>query len=688
MQDEDQTLNSRYKLIRHIRSGGMGGVYEAFDANLKAHVAIKESFFEEESLRAAFRREAQLLANLRHPSLPHCSDFFSHGTKLYLVMDFIEGDDLATILSKRRAPFAAGEILGWAGQMLDVLEYLHGEGILHRDVKPSNMKIVRGRVYLLDFGIAYGQSGEMDTIAGGEFNWRCHSTYSPPEQSRCERTSPASDLYALAATLYNLLTGARPVDAKSRFRALACGQGDPLKDISSYCPGLGEDVRRAIMSALSMDPRKRPQSAGEMREIMFPNVAPRPAPKSSRASLRGRVAASLLVFCASSGLLLSALGFLKSKPAAAAYALREVAAPVCPREDEAERLMRGGKYEEAARVLGEALSAAPGCAYLHFLYGDLLWDTNDEGAESAADMKVVQEQADIILGLVQAPASEKEFVARSWASLAKGDLDSAFADADEALRLNPRSGSGSMLRGTIRYEQAMLGGGDALKSAAAAITADYDLAVEIMGDYPQVYVNRARIRAALGDFAPAVADIEHAIELLPRAGYYYELGCAYYGAGRFKEARGSFQKAVALNPNHYKAHCGLADIRFRKGDWQGALAEYLSANRIQETVYASGQIGWAYKHLGRYEDAKKSFKEALRRNRYDFTSYYGLASVHAGLKEFESALTCYDNALAYAPKGDAELLSTLHRERVRVRRELGRDAAAEDDERLANDLGR
>jgi tetratricopeptide (TPR) repeat protein len=671
MPDKGLTLNSRYKLIRHIRSGGMGGVYEAFDANLKVHVAIKESLFEEESLRAAFRREAQLLANLRHPSLPHCSDFFSHGTKLYLVMDFIEGDDLAAILSKRRVPFAAAEVLGWAGQMLDVLEYLHGEGILHRDVKPSNMKVVRGRVYLLDFGIAYGQSGEMDTIAGGEFNWRCHSIYSPPEQSRCERTSPASDLYALATTLYNLLTGVRPVDANSRFRALARGEADPLKNISSYCPGLCSDVRRAIISALSMDPRKRPQSVGEMREMMFLKVAPRPEPKSPRASLRGRVAAGLLVLCASSGLLLPALASLESKPAGAAHAASEVAAPACPREDEAERLMRGGKYEEATRVLSEALSDAPGCAYLHFLYGDLLWDTNDEGAESAADMKGVQEQADIILGLVQAPTSEKEFIARSWASLAKGDLDSAFADANEALRLNPRSGAGSMLRGTIRYEQAVLGGGEALKSAAAAITADYDVAVEIMGDYPQVYVNRARIRAALGDFDPAVADIEHAIELLPRAGYYYELGCAYYGAERFKEARGSFQKAVALNPNHYKAHCGLADIRFKRGDWKGALAEYLSANKIQETVYASGQIGWAYKNLGRYEDARKNFDAALRHNRYDFISHYGLAAAYVGLKDFKSALAAYDNALTYAPKGDAELLSALQRERARVRRELG-----------------
>lgn len=686
MTDKGQTLNSRYRIIRHICSGGMGGVYEAFDVNLKAHVALKESFFEEESLRVAFQREAQLLANLRHQSLPYCSDFFSHGTKLYLIMEFVEGDDLAALLSKRRAPFEACVVLEWARQMLDVLEYLHGEGVLHRDIKPSNIKVVRGRVYLLDLGIAYGQSGEMDTITGDDFNWHSHSIYSSPEQSRCERTSPASDLYSLAATLYKLLTNIRPVDAQSRFRALACSQGDPLKDIKSHCPDLDWDVRRTIMRTLSMDALKRPQSAREMRELMFPTTASRPVPKAPRVSLRTKIMACLCALVAASCLLLPAFAYRESASPSAASSTNEVAAALTnPYEDEADRLVRNGKYEEAARMISEALSVAPSSAYLRFVYGDLLWDMNDEGSESAADMAGVQEQAELILGLVQTPASEKEFVARSWASLAKGDLDSARADADEALRLNPNSGPGLMLRGTARYEQAVLSD-ESLKSAAPEILADYDAAVERMSNYPQVYINRARIRAVLGDTDLAVADIKQAIKLLPRAGNFYELGCAYYGSGRFEEARGSFRKAIALNPNHYKSHCGLGDIRFKQGDWTGALAEYLSANRIQETVYASGQIGWAYKNLGQFEDAKKNFDAALRRNRYDFISHYGLASVHVGLKDFKSALDSYNNALAYAPKADVALLSNLHRERARVLRELGQDASAEEDERRAEDL--
>jgi tetratricopeptide (TPR) repeat protein len=349
-------------------------------------------------------------------------------------------------------------------------------------------------------------------------------------------------------------------------------------------------------------------------------------------------------------------------------------------EDEVERLVHSGKYAEAEAKIKEVLAVAPDNAYLHFLYGDLLWDMNDEEAESAADIAGVQEQADIILGLVQSPGSEKEFVARSWASLAKGDLNSALADTNEALRLSPNSGPAAMLRGTIRYEQAVLHNNESLQSAADEIMADYDSAVDRMRDYAQVYVNRAHIRAALGDFDLAITDIKQAIGLRPRASYYYALGSVYYRAGRLEEAHNSYMKAVALNPQHYKSHCGLADIRFKKGDWKGALASYLMSNKLHPTVYAFGQLGWTFRNLKQYEEAKKNFDTALRYNRYDFASHYGLASAHFALKDFKSALGSYDNALAYAPKNDPELLAALHRERAEVYRQSGQEGTVDGNE--------
>lgn len=692
---DGQILKSRFKIIRHIKSGGMGAVYEAFDMALKGHVVIKENLRTDESL--AFEREAQLLANLRHKSLPRCIDLFMLEDKQYLVMEFIEGDDLSTLLSSSQTPLKAKVVLDWAKQLLDVLDYLHGEAVLHRDIKPSNITEKDGRVYLIDFGLAYGESGEMDTINPDDFNWSCYSHYSSPEQLGAARTYPSSDLYSLAATLYKLLTGVPPVNATSRLRTLADGKDDPIEDIRLHNAELDENVSRTLMLSLSIDPKKRPQSAREMRRMMFPKKTSRPKPVvrqnpnpvRTRSFSRKKVFAGILMLCALLALLIPALAMREQVPADRATNQPQSPAPsarVDPSIDEAERLMQSGKHEEAKKLLTKLLSLYPDNAYVHYIYGDLLWDFLDEMAESVANMPEVQEQAAIILRLVQSPNSEKEFVARAWAYLAQGDLDSALDEANEALRLNPNCGQGLMLRGTVKYQQAVLSGKDSLKSMAHEILDDYQRAIQMMRDYPQAYVNRAQILTNLGDFEAAIVDIKHAIELQPRAGYYFELGNVYYRSQNFQAARENYQKSISLNRNNFKAHCGLADFYFNKGDWKNAAAEYLSANRIHESGYAFGQLGWAYFRLGRFEEAKKNFNTALRYNPYDFISHHGLARSYVSLKDFQSALDSYNQTLTFVPQNNLESLAELYRERAEVYRQLKQEKLAEEDEKQVETL--
>src|SRR5918997_7073093 len=113
----------------------MGAVYEAADMRLSRNVALKETLVETDELKRAFEREARLLANLRHPALPNVLDHFSEGPGLFLVMEFIPGDDLGVMLGQRGGPFAPAEVLAWADQLLGALEYLHGldPPVLHRD---------------------------------------------------------------------------------------------------------------------------------------------------------------------------------------------------------------------------------------------------------------------------------------------------------------------------------------------------------------------------------------------------------------------------------------------------------------------------------------------------------------------------------------------------------------------------
>src|SRR5258705_2465166 len=121
----DTILQSRYRIVRSIGQGGMGSVYMATDQRLRNTVALKETLFADEKLRRAFEHEAELLANLHHPALPGVSDHFVEGEGQFLVMQFIQGEDLSELLKEKGSPFPTEEVLRWADQLLDALDYLH-----------------------------------------------------------------------------------------------------------------------------------------------------------------------------------------------------------------------------------------------------------------------------------------------------------------------------------------------------------------------------------------------------------------------------------------------------------------------------------------------------------------------------------------------------------------------------------
>src|SRR5436305_11217919 len=118
-------LQARYRIIRQLGQGGMGAVYEAVDERLDTTVALKETLFSDEKLRKQFEREARLLARLHHPALPRVSDHFNEGDGQFLVMQYIAGQDLAEMLAQSTGPFPEEEILRWADQLCDALDYLH-----------------------------------------------------------------------------------------------------------------------------------------------------------------------------------------------------------------------------------------------------------------------------------------------------------------------------------------------------------------------------------------------------------------------------------------------------------------------------------------------------------------------------------------------------------------------------------
>ncbi|MBV9788012.1 MAG: serine/threonine protein kinase, partial [Chloroflexi bacterium] len=264
-------LHQRYRIEYQIGQGGMGAVYEAVDVRLKRRVAIKQMLVTGDQLSHAFAREAQLLANLDHPALPTVSDHFSDAQGQFLVMQYIPGDDMATLLEQRGAPFPLDQVLDWANQLLDVLDYLHTQEppIIHRDIKPQNLKLkARGQLILLDFGLAKGSLAEMSRLSHGGSIMAHTPGFAPPEQLEGTGTDARSDLYALGATLHRFLTNAAPVEALTRFRALARKRTDPLQPVHELNPLVPLSVSRVLMQALELEPEDRPASARAMRDAL------------------------------------------------------------------------------------------------------------------------------------------------------------------------------------------------------------------------------------------------------------------------------------------------------------------------------------------------------------------------------------------------------------------------------------
>lgn len=256
-------LYNRYEILDVIAQGGMGAIYRATDQSLGVLVAVKENLFTSEESTRQFRREATILAGLRHANLPRVTDHFViSGRGQYLVMDFIEGEDLRQRLSRQEL-YSENEVVTIGAAICDALTYLHSRQppIVHRDIKPGNIKITpSGQIHLVDFGLAkIAQPGQATTTGAQALT----PGYASPEQYG-QGTDSRSDIYSLGATLYAALTNKVPEDALAR--AMGTAQLTPLKQHNST---VSDRLAAVLEKAMRPVPAERYQTAEEFKQALI-----------------------------------------------------------------------------------------------------------------------------------------------------------------------------------------------------------------------------------------------------------------------------------------------------------------------------------------------------------------------------------------------------------------------------------
>ncbi len=259
-------LQDRYEILKVLGLGGMGAVYQARDLRFTGVAricALKEmtSTTPDPHVRRLaiqnFEREANILATLNHPAIPKIYDYFTEGIRSYLVLEFVDGQNLEALMGDTEQMLPQERVVHWAIQICDVLSYLHNQDppIVFRDLKPSNIMLrPPNHIILVDFGIArVFEEGQKGTMIGTE-------GYSPPEQYR-GIANPQGDIYALSATLHHLLTRRDP-----RLEPPFTFHEEPPRLLN---PAVSEELEAVITKGLEYEPEKRFANAEEMKAALM-----------------------------------------------------------------------------------------------------------------------------------------------------------------------------------------------------------------------------------------------------------------------------------------------------------------------------------------------------------------------------------------------------------------------------------
>jgi serine/threonine-protein kinase len=707
-----------YEIVAPIGAGGMGEVYRARDTRLDRTVAIKilpQEVAQDTAFRMRFAREAKAISALNHPNI--CT-LYDVGDS-YLVMEFCEGVTLADRIAQ--GPLPPDEAMKYGSQIADALEKAHRHGIVHRDLKPSNIMVTSSGVKLLDFGLAKQQAtgpseSETTLLVTGEGVIIGTVPYMAPELLRGHPADARSDLFALGVILYEMLTGKRPFEGKSRADLIAAileREPLPLTDQNRATPPA---LDLLIQACLSKDPEDRIQTANDVRRQLGWISDGTARPQSARAQLsgaswssgRGRSLQVIRAGVAAALLIGAVAGWLywRDRPASAAAPVRSlVVLPFNNRSNPDDQYFAAGMHDGVIGELSQiaSLRVISRTSALHYQgtqksIPEIARELNIEGVVEGS----VSREGELVrirVALFRVQPEERQIYAHTYERGIRdvlsihSDIARALASAMNAPLTTVENGRLSTSRRVAPepYEAYLKGMFDIQKLTPAGIQSGLEHLLEAVNTDPSDPLAQAGLALAYSvvghgptgrpdDFvrAKVAANKSLALDETTAEAHAALAGIALYDDWDWRTAEREFRRTLELSPNFAQAHRDYAWLLFQRHRADEPLAALHRARQLDPRTALYGvDLGWMYWSLGRADDAIEAAQAAIALDKNFDMGHFMLAVALAAKGLHQQSIAAAERAASINPawKGTLAYVHARagHREEaLRIAGELGK----------------
>ncbi|MCE1248562.1 MAG: tetratricopeptide repeat protein [Firmicutes bacterium] len=659
--------NGRYQIDQIIGSGGMGRVFRAKDNRMKSTVVVKEMYMpvtvsgETEYLEKRFEEEARLLFRLKHSNLPKVMDFFTENSRMYMVMEFVEGENLKQIIKKLPdGKITFDDFIDWMEQVINILNYIHrlDPPVIHRDIKPANIMLnSRGEIFLVDFGVArsIGELTRTHTQVG-TFGFASPEHYSG-------KFSLASDIYSLGATFHYLLTGDDPQN-RDFF------DYPPLSDYRNDVP---PGIQEIFDKMTERDKNLRYKNIEELKQDFDPFVASYFGRDNRTVPMEGIREADQFVPPPPAD-----MSIYENQPVQKAQDTERMAPETVFQAQQAEytipqvypqapdpgvvpeymksdfikldvpvpEIQPAKPVNNKTNIIIFAIIALVGLLMtipVVIFIPKVLHKAGILKDGGASPTPVVKDQTGLAVNESPKPLSEpvgsaSDILKKANDLEASGDHQGALDLFLEASKKDPSSsqafdGAGYCLLKLGKYDEALV---------------NLNKAIELDPANWLAYLDRGDVNKRLGKNKEALSDYGMVVENSEKykADGYNSRGIVYMGMKDNDRAYAEFSKAIELNPGFYQAYNNRGFCRSQARDYQAAIEDYNKALRINPNfMLALSNRGFSYYNTGKYKTAIEDFSKAIEIDPNDADSYNGRGVSFQALNSYERAFADFNKAI-------------------------------------------